>query len=121
MVDDGAQPTRRIGDVPEGAPLQCRLDRHVGRKDGGLLAFTCERCGGEFWQTERLHHALTHAATLAVGGRHAEASVVVDAALQDMRRPRPPAEPRRRAVATRPGCRGAPPDRVHLRRSRPRA
>jgi hypothetical protein len=88
MVDNGAQPTRSIGDVPEGAPLQCGLDRHVGRK---------------------------------VDGRHAEASVVVDAALQDMRRPRPPAEPWRRAAATRPGRRGGSPDRVQLRRSRPRA
>jgi hypothetical protein len=75
----------------------------------------------KFWHTERLHHALTHTATLAVGGRHAEASVVVDAALQDMSRPRPPAEPRRRAAASRPGRRGAPPDRAQLRWSRPRA
>jgi hypothetical protein len=52
MVDDGAQPTRRIGDVLEGAPLQCRRDRHVDREDGGLLVFTCECCGGEFWHTE---------------------------------------------------------------------
>jgi hypothetical protein len=74
MVDDGAQPTRRIGDVPEGAPLQCRLGRHVGRKDGGLMS-----------------------------------------------RPRPPAEPLRRADIARPGPRGAAPDRVHLRWSRPRA
>lgn len=47
-----------IGDVPQGAPLRCRLRRHVGQENGGTMCFTCSRCGGTYWQP-RDHRALT--------------------------------------------------------------
>lgn len=39
-----------IGDVPRGASLRCRFGRHTGQERGGLMVFTCPRCGGDYWQ-----------------------------------------------------------------------
>jgi hypothetical protein len=84
MAITGAVATLGIGDVPDGAPVACRFGRHVGQENGGLLVFTCERCGGDFWRTKRFHRALQRAGALAANRRYAEASAVVDDALQEL-------------------------------------
>jgi len=84
MAISGAVATPGIGDVPDGAPVPCRFGRHVGQENGGLLVYTCERCGGDFCQTKRLHRALQRAGTLAADRRYAEASAVVDDALEEL-------------------------------------
>jgi predicted nucleic acid-binding Zn-ribbon protein len=46
-----------IGDVPKGAPLRCRMGRHIGQERGGLMVFQCPRCGGSYWQTNPKYRA----------------------------------------------------------------
>ena len=114
MVGHGVESSRRIGDAPEGAPIECFLGRHVGRARGGRLVFTCERCGGHFWQTETLHDALE----LAAGRRYAEASAAVDEALEELTRPKRSPRRRRRPA---PGDPARRPYRARARRTCPRA
>jgi len=84
MAMSGAVATSGIGDAPNGAPVPCRFGRHVGQENSGLLVFPCERCGGAFSQTKLLHHALQRAGTLAAHRRYAEASALVDEALDEL-------------------------------------
>ena len=64
-----------IGETPKGAPLRCKLRRHTGQERGGLMVYTCPRCGGDFWQryNPRMREALTKAELMVADGRVAEA------------------------------------------------
>jgi predicted nucleic acid-binding Zn-ribbon protein len=46
-----------IGDVPKGAGPRCKMGFHKGQERGGLMVFTCPRCGGDFWQTNPKYRA----------------------------------------------------------------
>lgn len=61
-----------IGETPKGAPLRCKLGRHVrkGFPEEGLSCYFCERCGGTYWQ-DKDYSAEIAAADLA-GGEVAE-------------------------------------------------
>jgi predicted nucleic acid-binding Zn-ribbon protein len=52
-------------DVPEGAPLLCRVGRHKGQEAGGLMIFQCPRCGGDYWQTDPKYTAAMDQVRLA--------------------------------------------------------
>lgn len=66
-----------IGDVPEKAPRKCKRGKHEGQENGGLMVFTCSRCGGDFWQPADYSAELRQGDTLIDAGDYDAARQLV--------------------------------------------